>query len=68
MAYQMLEFPQMSELMEVTTKIETVNEKSGLNGNQPDQNFCQDNNDIPKKKGENQKLLIRQLKLKQETI
>ena len=50
MAYQMLEFPQTSELMEVTTKIETVNEKSELNGNQPDQNFCQDDNGIPKEK------------------
>ena len=50
MAYQMLEFPQTTEFMEVSTQMETLKVNSELNGNQPDQNFCQDDNDIPKKK------------------
>ena len=50
MAYQMLEFLQTTELMEVSTQMETLTVNSELNGNQPDQNFCQDDNDIPKKK------------------
>ena len=58
MAYQMLEFLQTTELMEVSTQMETLKVNSELNGNQPDQNFCQDDNDIPKKKKEVKNILF----------
>ena len=48
MAYQMLEF-QKENLIPPITKTEVVVESSEVNGNQLDQNFFQDNNDIPKK-------------------
>ena len=58
MAYQMLEFLQTTELMEVSMQMETLKVNSELNGNQPDQNFCQDDNDIPKKKKEVKNILF----------
>ena len=64
MAYQMLEFPQTNELIEATMKIEALNQKSELNGNQLDQNFCQDNNDIPKKKIRKSKTVYSPTKIK----
>ena len=49
MAYQMLEATQMNKM---ENKMEVDMEKINLeqSGNQPDQNFCLDDNDIPKKK------------------
>ena len=58
MAYQMLEFPQTNELMEVNSQMETLKVNSELNGNQPDQNFCHDDNDIPKKKEKEVKIIL----------
>ena len=50
MAYQMLEFQKEEILAPTSTKVETVVQSSELNRNQLDQNFFQDNNDIPEKK------------------
>ena len=49
MAYQMLEATQMNKM---ENKMEVDMKKLNLeqSGNQPDQNFCLDDNDIPKKK------------------
>ena len=49
MAYQMLEF-QKDNLTQPAMQTEMVVESSEVNGNQLDQNFFQDNNDIPKKR------------------
>ena len=49
MAYQMLEF-QKDNLTQPTMQTEMVVESSEVNGNQLDQNFFQDNNDIPNKR------------------
>ena len=62
MAYQMLEFTKTNELMEVSTQMETLKANSELNGNQQDQNFCQDDNDIPKKRERSQNHFIFQPK------
>ena len=64
MAYQILEFPQTNELMEVSMQMETLKVNSELNGNQPDQNFCQDDNDIPKKKKKKSKTFYSPTKIK----
>ena len=50
MAYQMLEFQKKEILAPMSTKVETVVQSSELNRNQLDQNFFQDNNNIPEKK------------------
>ena len=51
MAYQMLEATQMNKM---ENKMEADMKKLNLeqNGSQPGQNFCLDDNDIPKKKKE----------------
>ena len=51
MAYQMLEQNQMNKM---ETKMEVDMNKLNLeqNGSQPDQNFCLDDKDVPKKKKE----------------
>ena len=54
MAYQMLEQNQMNKM---ETKMEADMNKLKLeqNGSQPDQNFCLDDKDVPKKKRKNSK-------------
>ena len=47
MAYQMLEM--QKELPILSTKTETLEESSGVNGNQLDENFFQENSNVPKK-------------------
>ena len=62
MAYQMLEATQMNKM---ENKMEVDMKKLNLeqSGNQPDKNFCLDDNDIPtKKKEKNPNLLIYPLK------
>ena len=48
MAYKMLEM--QKELQVLDTITETLEESSEVNGYQLDQNFFQDNNEIPEKK------------------
>ena len=49
MAYQMLEATQMNK-MEKEMEVDMKKLNLEQSGNQPDQNFCLDDNDIPKKK------------------
>ena len=49
MAYQMLEFTQMNKT-ENKMEVDMLKQNLEQSGNQPDQNFFLDNNDIPKKK------------------
>ena len=61
MAFQMLEATQMNK-MENKMEVDMKELNLEQSGNQPDQNFCLHDNDIPKKKEKNPNLLIHLLK------
>ena len=51
MAYQMLEFENyLPQVAKQGTETEILQQSTEVNGSQPNQDFCQDNKDIPKKK------------------